>query len=31
MPTASVVKARRRLTGVRPRAVSTRHQDTGEN
>src|ERR1700744_631743 len=31
MPTASVVKARRRVTGVRPREVSTTNQDTGEN
>src|ERR1700685_3093022 len=31
MPSARVVNARRRLTGVRPRAVSTTNQDTGEN
>src|SRR5246127_5701014 len=31
MPTARVVRARRRVTGVRLRAVSTTQQDTGES
>src|ERR1700691_4310745 len=30
-PTARVARARRRVTGEKPRAVSTTNQDTGEN